>query len=97
MLKPLSLFIFLLFPAVSPATETPQNFQVVGTIWEIDDVANAIIVNDQLYYFSASTRIHRGDGLIGSTADLAKGQKVGLFYEVDTRQQPVLTTVWILS
>jgi hypothetical protein len=97
MTKRIFVILSVVFPMICLSNEVPDRFPVLGAIWDIDSIANAIVVNDKLYYLTPATRIERADGDTGSRPDLLKGQRVGLFFTVDDKRQYIVTTLWTLS
>lgn len=92
----LLLLLTLVFPSACLAARVPSNLLVTGTVLGFDAQANALTVNDGVYYLTARTQIERSDGRTGSRTDLVKGQWVGLDFVIE-QGYFIVTTLWILS
>jgi hypothetical protein len=89
-----------LAPAADPATGYPapsardQAIRKIGAVY-LDE--GYLVIEDQIFLLSSSTRIYRANGVTGNLADLRKGMYVNIrVTATPASAKPVLTDVRIV-
>jgi len=100
-IKTLAYFVtFILFMRPTLAAmpnDHPRFFPHSGVVTQIDVVNKTIVINDAMFNFNETIKVHQLDSSTGSIYEIRKGNQVGCTFTRDRNGHFTATEIWILA